>query len=317
MPHPLSFDPPVSADPRGPEFRLRIRVLVRSAFLAALAALALARVVPLPQAGLLPLAITGLLLYGAIAAGLLDAGRALTWWVPALDMGLLYVLVAYTPVPQSWGALAYVWLAGQALISRGRRPARMLALYAAAVWLTLALASLHMGQPVAYMAGHTVALLLFAGIAEAFLRERRESSLDPLTGALDRRAGLIELERRLDRGLPFQVAVVDVRDFKRINDTFGHVAGDQALRIIGRRLHHALRTGDAIIRYGGDEFVVASELSELRERVQHAFEEPLRTRFGTFVVSADIGVMRWRPGLTLSEILVEADRRMYATKRAG
>jgi diguanylate cyclase (GGDEF)-like protein len=315
MAEPLSFDPPARAD--ASQQRPYFRLAVRSVFLAALAGLSAGHVVPLPEQAIVPLAAIGLVLNGAMALGKVGLRTGLRLWTPLLDLGLLYVLVGYTPEPQSWGALAYVWLAGQAVVARSSRPERALPIYGLAAWAALALASLQMAHPVAYMLGHTVALALFVAVARTFQRERRESSLDPLTGALTRRAGLLELERRLERGVPFEVAVVDLRDFKRINDAYGHPAGDQALRIIGRRLHHALRSEDAIIRYGGDEFVVVSDLEGLQTRLRAAFADPLRTRFGVLDVGADVGVMAWRRGLALADILAEADRRMYATKRAG
>lgn len=315
MSEPLSFDPPVRAD--APRRDPSVRLAVRSLFLAILAALSAAGVVPLPAQAVLPLAAIGLVLNGAMAFGKVGLRTGLRLWTPLLDLGLLYVLVGYTPAPQSWGALAYVWLAGQAVVSTSSRPERSLPFYGLAAWVALALASLQMEHPVAYMAGHTVALALFIGVARTFLRERRQSRLDPLTGALTRRAGLLELERRLERGVPFEVAVVDVRDFKRVNDAHGHAAGDQALRIIGRRLHHVLRSEDAVIRYGGDEFVVVSELDGLEARLRAAFADPLRTRYGVLEIGADVGVTAWRRGLALADILAEADRRMYARKRAG
>jgi diguanylate cyclase (GGDEF)-like protein len=315
MPEPLSFDPPTRAE--APQRDHRARLAVRSLFLTVLAALSATHVVPLPAQAVLPLAAIGLVLYAAMALGKVGFRAGLRVWTPLLDLGLLYVLVAYTPAPQSWGALAYVWLAGQAVVSTSPRPERTLPLYGLATWSALALASLQMAHPVAYMAGHTIALALFVGVARTFLRERRQSGLDPLTGTLNRRAGLLELERRLARGVPFEVAVVDVRDFKRVNDAHGHAAGDQALRIIGRRLHHVLRSEDAVIRYGGDEFVVVSEIDGLEGRLRSAFADPLRTRYGILEIGVDVGVVAWRRGLALSDILAEADRRMYARKRAG
>lgn len=316
MPDPLSFEPPTRRHALLEDDPAR-RLAVRSLFLVGLSALAAARLVPLPAQALLPLAALGLALYGAMALGRIDVRRGLRLYVPLLDLGLLYVLVGYTPAPQSWGSLAYVWLAGQAVAERSSLRQRTLPYYAMAVWATLALASLRLAHPLSYMAGHTVALALFVAVGHTFLRERRENELDPLTDALTRRAGLVELERRLERGLPFSVAVVDVRNFKHINDAYGHAAGDQALRVIGRRLRHALRPEDAVIRYGGDEFVIASEADRVEPRLRAAFASPIVTKEGVFEVEADVGVMPWRPGIALADILAEADRRMYATKRAG
>lgn len=294
----------------------RVRILVRSAFLAVLAALAAAQAVPLPHRPVLALAAMGLTLFAGYAIGLLDPQRTFDVLVPALDLGLLYVLVAFTPEPQSWAALAYVWLAGTALVHLESGSPRALPWYAAVVWSVLALAALHKAHPVAFLAGHTLAMPLFVLVGRSYLRERRASRHDALTGALQRRAGLEELRRLIDRGRPFAVAFVDLRDFKRVNDTLGHAAGDDALRIVGQRLRHALRDEDVVLRYGGDEFVVASELTELAHRLTTALADPVRTAAGTVVVGADVGATEWRPGLTLHELLTETDRRMYASKRA-
>jgi GGDEF domain-containing protein len=70
-------------------------------------------------------------------------------------------------------------------------------------------------------------------------------------------------------------------------------------------------------RYGGDEFVVVSELDGLESRLRSAFADPLRTRYGILEIGVDVGVTAWRRGLALADVLAEADRRMPARKWAG
>lgn len=295
--------------------RWRARLVVRSAVLAMLAALAAVHAVPLPHRPVLVLASVGLALYGAFAIGWLNPTKHLDLVVPAIDLGLLYVLVAYAPEPQSWDALAYVWLAGTMLVQLENGSAWALPYFAAAVWAVLALASLHTGHPAAFLVGHTLALTLFVLIGRSYLGERRAQRHDALTGTLERRAGLAELERRMRRGRSFTVAFVDLRDFKTVNDTLGHAAGDEALRIVGQRLRHALRDDDVVLRYGGDEFVVASDLGEVEARLADALLDPIRTRSGSVALAADVGTTLWQPGVTLGDLLGETDRRMYTSKR--
>ncbi len=293
------------------------RLVVRGSFLALLALLATLRLVPLPHVPVLILAAGGLALYVLTARRVFDPRIALTFLAPALDLGLLYVLVAYTPEPQSWGSLAYVWLAGMIIVTRDDGSPGPMLLYAAGAYATLAVAATRSSAPLAYMAGHTVSMALFALVGATYLRDRRVGRHDALTGALDRRAGIVEFERWTRRRRPFTVAFVDLRDFKRINDTLGHAAGDDALRIIGRRLRHTLRSHDLVVRYGGDEFLVASHLTDLGARIAGALHDPVLTASGTVEVQADIGIMAWRAGMPLRDIVAEADRRMYAAKRAA
>lgn len=295
--------------------RWRARLVVRSALLAVLSAMAAVHAVSLPHRPVLALASLGLALYAAFAFRWLDPAKHLDLVVPVLDLGMLYVLVAYAPEPQSWDALAYVWLAGTMLVQLETGSARALPFFAAMVWAVLALASLHTRHPAAFLLGHTLALMLFVLIGHSYLKERRAQRHDALTGTLERRAGLAELERRMRRGRPFTVAFVDLRDFKTVNDTLGHAAGDEALRIVGQRLRHALRDEDMVLRYGGDEFVVASELGEVEARLADALLDPINTRSGGVALAADVGATLWRPGVTLGDLLGETDRRMYANKR--
>jgi diguanylate cyclase (GGDEF)-like protein len=142
----------------------------------------------------------------------------------------------------------------------------------------------------------------------------RESALDPLTGLANRRAwrnALRAAEERCRRGAePAVVAVIDLDDFKEINDTRGHAAGDAILDSLARTLRAAVRAGDTVARTGGDEFAVLAFGTDAADvvaaRLAAAIDEAgLRASIG----AAD------RPSTGgLEEAWVLADEAMYASK---
>ncbi|MEW6163804.1 MAG: GGDEF domain-containing protein [Pseudomonadota bacterium] len=152
------------------------------------------------------------------------------------------------------------------------------------------------------------------------------ASYDPLTGALTRRSGVevIDLQFRLaaEQDGPFAIAFLDLDKFKSINDDHGHEAGDQALRDAMAALHRVLRKADAIVRWGGEEFVVVfanTDLSGTRIVLRRLLDEWLGRRPDGAPLTASIGVAeRGADGAEdWAELVKLADERMYAAKQAG
>ena len=119
--------------------------------------------------------------------------------------------------------------------------------------------------------------------------------------------------------------MLDLDDFKQVNDTFGHKVGDRMLREVAALVHSQLREYDFLARYAGDEFVAivpdvaADQLEELRERIEKLVSEfgidvrsQGRARVGISVGSAVYG----KDGQTLDQLLVAADQAMYHAKSA-
>lgn len=112
---------------------------------------------------------------------------------------------------------------------------------------------------------------------------KRVASIDPLTGLYNRRAFQRYLEREIERskrsGKNLAIMMIDIDGFKKINDTYGHVAGDEVLKNVGSILQHGLRKADVVCRYGGDEFIVIMpEISEknakhAKDRINRQLEE--------------------------------------------
>jgi diguanylate cyclase len=155
-----------------------------------------------------------------------------------------------------------------------------------------------------------------------------EVSTDPLTQIANRR-GLMRVfdsERaRVERnGSPLALGLIDVDDFKRLNDRLGHSAGDEALKSLVLRVQQSLRPSDVVARYGGEEFVVVlpeTPLDEARRvlsRTQRATTEALFLHENTPVfVTFSAGVTMYRPGERLEDALDRADEALYEAKRTG
>jgi len=130
-------------------------------------------------------------------------------------------------------------------------------------------------------------------------------------------------ERRTDRDLA--VAVIDLDRFKQINDSLGHAAGDEVLRITAARIDESLRSEDTVARLGGDEFVVIAESdgtpiepAELEERLCAAITKEIELESGQRVTpGASIGVAMGKPGDDSDSLLARADEAMYRRKRSG
>jgi diguanylate cyclase (GGDEF)-like protein len=162
--------------------------------------------------------------------------------------------------------------------------------------------------------------------AELFAYQARH---DPLT-ALPNRALLLEqLERELARTSrrndPLFLLWLDLDDFKVVNDSLGHQAGDHLLLAVGERLRNCLRPGDLPARMGGDEFtVLLTDLTGLRdatgaaERIGTELGAPFEVAGRQVVVHASIGIAESLPGVTTAEeLLRNADIAMYEAKKLG
>ena len=156
---------------------------------------------------------------------------------------------------------------------------------------------------------------------------RRAALLDALTGlpnrsALYQRIRELQAERR-GSGTDFAVVFVDVNDFKRFNDEYGHLAGDEVLRQVGAHLVATVRTSDFVARWAGDEFMVllvgetgAEPIAETVRRLGEGIELQLQSVPDRVTVTFSVGHLGdIAPDTTPDDILAGADARMYAEKR--
>jgi diguanylate cyclase (GGDEF)-like protein/PAS domain S-box-containing protein len=166
-------------------------------------------------------------------------------------------------------------------------------------------------------------------------RKRLESKLihdalhDPLTGLANRVLLRDHLERALARQerTPGRVALlfVDLDDFKRVNDAFGHAVGDEILRRVAERLVSVVRAEDVVARQSGDEFAVLlgqtrddDEVTGLAERILAELRRPILLGGRSIIVGGSIGIaLADEPAMAAEDLLVRADAAMYAAKAAG
>ncbi len=162
---------------------------------------------------------------------------------------------------------------------------------------------------------------------------RLNANTDLLTGVHNRRFFHEVLSRESERSnrhnQPLSLIILDIDHFKVINDTFGHLAGDQVLREIGRITRESIRTIDMVCRYGGEEFAIILPQTELE--AASLIAERLRTSIAEFpfstgvesplMVTASLGVACWHDSGYLSkqgtELIQAADRALYAAKDTG
>ena len=162
---------------------------------------------------------------------------------------------------------------------------------------------------------------------EAKLKEMADT--DSLTGALNRREFAVranqELERYRRTGKNFAFLIMDLDFFKRVNDTYGHTAGDEALRSLAETCRRTIRPYDILGRFGGEEFVIVfpdtdlDGLRSLAERLRLAVENtPVPTAAGGEIrLTVSIGCTVVRPDDSLDDLLRRSDTALYESKNTG
>ncbi len=166
-------------------------------------------------------------------------------------------------------------------------------------------------------------------VTQSLTDATRLAEIDHLTGLpnrallTDRLAQAIAAAKR--RATRLALLFLDLDDFKQINDTLGHVAGDEALRQVALRLGHAVREADTVSRYGGDEFLIlltevsqAADAAVIAGKLLAAVSEPLRAAAQELRLTASIGISLYPDdGETPEALIIHADRAMYLAKSQG
>jgi len=159
-------------------------------------------------------------------------------------------------------------------------------------------------------------------------RLERESNIDPLTKAHNRRVLVKDLEEVLSFGkekdIDMHLVMFDADDFKKINDTFGHLAGDKTLIFLSKLIQNSLRRGTRIYRYGGEEFVVIlnriskdEALKAVDRIIKETCESKLLYKGHDIHLTLSAGIASHTQGICADALLEAADKALYEAKHSG
>jgi len=161
-------------------------------------------------------------------------------------------------------------------------------------------------------------------IGEIIKDLRLLADFDSLTGVFNRRKIeellAVEIERAKRYGKPLSVLFVDIDNFKDINDSFGHMKGDQVLREVAMLIKKELRSTDHVGRFGGEEFLIIlpetkpEEAVKVAERIRRVIE---RCSFDGVNVTVSVGVTGYSEGESLEDVIDRVDKAMYRAKMEG
>jgi diguanylate cyclase (GGDEF)-like protein len=247
-----------------------------------------------------------------------------------IGAGLIAYAIATTPPAQGDGALLYIWPVLWVAYFFGRRESLLIVAWVAVV----------QGAALAYSDGvldRWIDVMVSVGVVAAVVqalseRNRRlvtrlaaEARVDKLTGVLNRRGfeeqAAMELERARREGYSVAVATFDIDYFKRINDEWGHDAGDRVLQSLGAVFRRESRGVDIVARLGGEEFVAMLPRSDAGQA--RAYSERVRAGFATAGkrgvrhVTVSAGVTASSAPESVEALLQAADSALYAAKRGG
>jgi diguanylate cyclase (GGDEF)-like protein len=179
---------------------------------------------------------------------------------------------------------------------------------------------------------HVFASLIAPLVENGYVHKRTKSQAktDPLTGAFNVRSFsemlLREMARTEREKKEFCLAMIDLDDFKRINDVYGHLVGDAVLKDLAARVNENIRFGDVFARYGGDEFaLILSDTSldgaaALAERIRKSISSRsfvLYEKAIPYTISVGLAVYNGKTPCKKEDLIARADGALYASKREG
>lgn len=171
-------------------------------------------------------------------------------------------------------------------------------------------------------------------LAQARAAERAEmyahaAAIDPVSGLFNRRYFHVRIDEELQRSkrhqTPLSLLMLDLDDFKAINDSFGHLAGDLVIKEAAEIIRQSVRAFDVCTRYGGEEFAIimpgsaAEDAEKIAERIRgrvEAYRPPERTMKG-LKVTVSVGLAVSSPGMNATELIGQADQALYHAKHTG
>jgi len=150
-----------------------------------------------------------------------------------------------------------------------------------------------------------------------------ETEHDALTGVYNRKFITESIQKEIDMQRPFALIMLDLDNFKLINDLYGHKSGDELLVLVAKKIAHQLKQSDSVARTGGDEFIILlrnirakTQILRVARRILQRIRSEMDSNFS--VIKASIGISRYpADGSLFDDILTKADAAMYESKRLG
>jgi diguanylate cyclase (GGDEF)-like protein len=160
--------------------------------------------------------------------------------------------------------------------------------------------------------------------AQLYSKAEQRARIDELTGLYNRRhfdeTLSHEIERHSRYGSMLALVYIDLDNFKKFNDSKGHLAGDKMLTQIGNSIHKATRNVDFAFRYGGDEFAIVMPHTSAEDSLiaVERIRSEIAAKYADISISASIGIASWpSDGLTMDQLIDAADKALYHAKRTG
>lgn len=172
-----------------------------------------------------------------------------------------------------------------------------------------------------FLAGLSVFLSGFSILLMYKLKEKYKDLAvhDPLTGLYSREyLKLLSNESENKNHKESSIVMIDINDFKKINDTYGHLMGDKVLKKVAESLMNNLREKDSVIRYGGDEFLLILsniDVNKAEEIMGRIACKIFDSKEFEFLISLSYGVASWNESINIEEIIKFADEKMYQMKK--
>ncbi len=163
-------------------------------------------------------------------------------------------------------------------------------------------------------------------IEEKFNEQKKEAEYDALTGLLNRRSFDRDIEKLEKSGAAYSLIIADIDNFKKINDTYGHLVGDEILKIMGEVLQSYVRKNTKSYRYGGEEFVVLLPGGDKKaahivaERLRDVIENKgykVEKNGGYIYFTASFGAAQKEEGESAKSVIERADKALYMAKKEG
>ena len=168
--------------------------------------------------------------------------------------------------------------------------------------------------------------LLLSNLRDSIINQQH--SFDALTGLINRKSIGLILEKNhaqaIRHNAPYTLAMIDIDYFKSINDTYGHLAGDEALKVLSHYFSTSLRDSDSVGRYGGEEFLILLPMTPLDisakilERIREQVSQLVTRYEGVDIqLTISIGFSSFEMGKAVWEVVKEADQALYQAKKSG